>query len=114
VGADFPLDCLDREGIIKCTVLPPKKLSFSSSVEKQLKLMFPLCSAPADTMYQDYCTQFDEEECIVGTWVVAEVCKAVEMGCGLVDVDEVWEYSITRYDKGSNSEGLFQSTLTCS
>jgi len=28
----------------------------------------------------------DEERCIVGTWVVDEVLKAIEMGYGLVDV----------------------------
>jgi hypothetical protein len=26
VGADCPTDCVDREGIIKCKVLPPKGL----------------------------------------------------------------------------------------
>ena len=40
------------------------------------------------------------------TWIVDEVRKAVEMGYGLVDVFEFWEYSVTCFDKGTNS-GLF-------
>jgi len=49
------------------------------------KLMFPLCSACADTMNQDDCTHSDEELCINGTWIVDEVRKAGDMGYGLVD-----------------------------
>jgi len=42
VGADCPPDCLDREGVIKCKVLPPRGqyhavLPYKSSS----KLMFP-------------------------------------------------------------------------
>jgi len=40
-------------------------------------------------MNQGYCTQTDEEICIVETWVVYEVCKAIEMGYSLVNVFEV-------------------------
>ena len=36
VSADSPPDCVDREAIIKCKVLPPRRLSSSSSVQKQL------------------------------------------------------------------------------
>jgi len=50
VGADCPSDCLDREGIIKCKVLPPRKLYHPVLPYKSnSKLMFPLCSACADT-----------------------------------------------------------------
>jgi hypothetical protein len=44
---------------------------------------------------------------IVGTWVLEDVCKALEMGYGLVDVYEFWECSVTRSDKGKNSGVLF-------
>jgi len=47
VGAD----CLDREGIMKCKVLPPRKLFHPVlSYKSNSKLMVPLCSACADTM----------------------------------------------------------------
>jgi hypothetical protein len=51
VGADCPRDWLDREGIVKCKVLPPRKLyhmvlPFTSNS----KLMFPFFSTCADMM----------------------------------------------------------------
>ena len=57
VGADCPSDYLDREGIIKCKVLPPRKLYHPVFPYKSnSKLMFPLCSAWAVTMNQGKCT----------------------------------------------------------
>ena len=51
VGADCPSDCLDREGIIKCKVLPPRKLYHTVLPYKSnSNLMFPLCSPCADKM----------------------------------------------------------------
>ena len=50
------------------------------------KQMFPLCSASADTMNQGNCTHIDEGKCIVGTWVLDDFLKAIEMGNGLVNV----------------------------
>jgi hypothetical protein len=106
VGTDCPPDCLDREGIIKCKVLPPRKLYHPVLPYKSnSRLMFPLCSACADAMNQGDCTHSDEERCIVGTWVVDEVSKAVEMGYSLVDVFEFWEYNVTRFENGEG--GLF-------
>ena len=109
VGADCPTDCLARDGIIKCKVLPPRKLYHPVLPYKSnSKLMFPLCCKCADTMQQAGCTHSDEERCIVGTWVIDEVCKAVEMGYSLVEVFEFWEYAVTRYVKDdANSGGLF-------
>ena len=58
------------------------------------KLMFPLCSC-ANTMNQGSCPHSNEERCIVGTWIVDDVRKAEDIGYGLVDVFEFWEYSVT-------------------
>jgi len=81
VGADCPPDCFDREGIIKCKVLPPRRLYHPVLPYKSnSKLMLPLCSASADTMNQGKCTHYDEERCIFVTCVLDEVRKAVEMG----------------------------------
>jgi hypothetical protein len=49
-------------------------------------------------MNQGSCTHNDEEGCIVGTWVVDEFRKAIEMGYGLMNVFEFWEYEITCID----------------
>jgi len=107
VGADCPPDCLDREGVIKCKVLPPRELYHAVLPYKSnSKLIFPLFSDCGDTMNQDDCTHSDEEHCIVGTWVVDEVRKFVEMGYRLEDVYEFWEYEVTGFDK-DNSGGIF-------
>ena len=53
VCADCLPDCFDMEGIDKCKVLPPRKLYHPVLPYKSNpKLMFPLCSACADTMNQ--------------------------------------------------------------
>jgi len=69
--------------------------------------MFPLCSACANTMNQGRCTHSDDERCINGIWLTDEVRKAVAMGYGLVEVFEFWEYSVTCFDKDTNSGGRF-------
>ena len=71
VGKECSPDCLDREGIINCKVLPPGQLYHPVLPYKSnSKLMFPFCSVCADTMNQDPCTNSDEERCKVGTWLL--------------------------------------------
>jgi len=101
-------DCLDRDVIIKCKVLPPRKLYHPVLPYKcKCKLMFPLCSACSDTMNQGNCTHTDEERCRVGTWVVDKVRNAIEMGYDLMNVFEFWEYEITFFDRGTKLGSLF-------
>jgi len=85
-------------------------VSSGSSVQNKSELLFPLCSACADTINQGNCTHSDEEMYIVGTWVVDEVRKALEMGYSVMDVFEFWEYEVMCFDKDTNPGGLFQST----
>jgi hypothetical protein len=88
VGADCPTDCLAREEIIKCKVLPPRGVYHRVLPYKSnAKLMFPLCCKCADT-HQGECTHSDKERCIVGTWVVDELRKAVEMDYSSVETFE--------------------------
>jgi hypothetical protein len=49
-----------------------------------------------------HCKHNDEERCIVGTWGEDEVRKAIEIGYGLMNVFEFWEYEITCIDRGTN------------
>ena len=58
-------------------------------------------------MNHSNCTHTDEERCVVGTCVVDEVHKAIEMGNVLVNVFVFWEYKETCFDKGTNSGELF-------
>jgi hypothetical protein len=66
-----------------------------------------LCSACANTMNQGHCTHSDKERCIIGSCLTDEFRKAVDMGYGLVEVFELWTYSVTCFDKDTNSGGLF-------
>ena len=69
--------------------------------------MFPLCTACANTINQGSCTRSNEERCIIVSWLRDEVRKAVDMGYGLDELFEFWEYSVTCFDKDTNSSGLF-------
>ena len=65
VGPDCLRDCLDTKGFIKSKVIPPRKLYYPVFPYKNnSKLMFPLCSACADTMNQCNCIDPDEEHFI--------------------------------------------------
>ena len=70
-------------------------------------MMFPLCSACADTMNQGNCILTDEESCISGTWVMDEIRKDIQMGLILVNVFQFGEYEITCLDRNNNSGGHF-------
>ena len=58
-------------------------------------------------MNQGNCTHTVRERCIFGTWVVAEVIKAIEMSYNFLNVFQFWEYQVTCLDKGSNSGGFY-------
>jgi len=58
-------------------------------------------------MKQGNFTHTDKERCIVGTWAVDEVRRAIEMGYGVLDVFEFWEYEETCFDKDTNPGVLF-------
>ena len=73
--------------------------------------MFPLCSVCHDTINQGTCTHSEDKRCLVGTWVVHEVRKAMEMGYSLIDVFEFWEYNVMCYDNENNSGGLFAQDI---
>ena len=43
------------------------------------------------------CTHSDEERCLVGTWIVDEVRKAVEMGYSLVEYNPLLNLKYTNH-----------------
>ena len=54
------------------------------------------------------CQHFsDAERAISGTWVLDEIRLAVTKGYKIVEIHEVYEYSVTQYDKASGEGGLF-------
>ena len=80
-------------GLIKCTVLPPCGLFHPVlPYRTQGKLMFPLCTACADTCNQASCSHSECERAIQGTWCSVELEKALEKGYHILQMHEVWHF----------------------
>ncbi|XP_011859145.1 PREDICTED: uncharacterized protein LOC105556661 [Vollenhovia emeryi] len=97
------------EGLVRCRVLPPRDL-FHPVLPYRVrgKLLFGLCRSCCETFSQDACTHdhpADRE--FVGTWVSAELRKALEKGYLVTEVSELWQYKVTRYDRVTRQGGLF-------
>ena len=83
-------------GLIKCTVLPPRRLFHPVlPYRTQGKLMFPLCKTCADTCNQTPCTHSERERAIQGTWCSVELEKALEKGYRILQMHEVWHFPET-------------------
>ena len=97
------------EGIVKCKVLPPKRL-FHPVLPCKMngKLLFHLCKSCAEAQGQMPCIHTDAERSFVGTWVTDELKKAVRLGCQVIEIYEIWHFNeISRYDPETMTGGLF-------
>jgi len=47
------------------------------------------------------------ERCLEGTWVIDEIRLAVDKGYKILEILEVYEYRVTRYDPKTGNGGLF-------
>ncbi|XP_046397765.1 uncharacterized protein LOC124164478 [Ischnura elegans] len=112
VGEEIPT--IDRwEGLIKCTILPPRKLYHPVLPYRwDNKLTFPLCRTCVQQRSQNDCVHDNESDrWIVGTWVTDEVKAAVRKGYKIIDTAELWQYDCTKFDKAKNSGGLFSNYI---
>ena len=125
-------DITGVEGLIKCTVLPPKKLYHPVlPVRHEDKLYFPLCRTcvvVSDKIYnstsskEDYFTAFygffngekcrcihtDKERALTGTWVSDELQEAVNVGYKILKVHESWCFErVSQYNEKDMKGGLF-------
>ncbi|CAH0562743.1 unnamed protein product [Brassicogethes aeneus] len=102
----LPMDTV--EGIIKCSVLPPRNLYHPVLPYKcNNKLMFPLCKACVESLYQGKCLHTEEERKFTGTFVADELRKAISLNYKILEIYEVWEYKVTQFDRKTKSGGLF-------
>ena len=86
-------------------MLPPRDLYHPVfPYRTQGKLMFPLCRTSADSLQQEPCQHRNRERAIHGTWVSLELEKALEKGCHLLKIDEVWHFPEHR-------DGLFKDYI---
>lgn len=96
------------EGILKATILPPKKCLFPVlPCKMHKKLLFILCTKCAMELSQNSCTHTTAERAITGTWVVDEVREALKHGYEILKIHEVWEYKVAQYNKENQNGGLF-------
>ena len=105
ITKDFkPVD--EYFGIIKCKVLPPRKLNHPVLPRtSQGKLKFPLCQKCADS--ESYpCSCSPDERALVGCWVSPEILKAVEKGYKILKIYEVYHWPET-CQYGDETNGLF-------
>jgi len=96
------------EGLVKCTILPPKNLFHPILPYRTDKLTFPLCRTCADEMIQEECHHCDAERQLTGTWVTLEVQEALKHGYQMIEIHEVWHYDkVSVYDPDTKTGGLF-------
>ena len=97
------------EGLIKCVVLPPRKLHIPVLPLKiNGKLLFTLCKTCAESKQQACCEHTSTERALVGTWVTDETKKALEMGYAILRIYEVWHFEkVEQYDQKLKQGGLF-------
>jgi hypothetical protein len=103
-------DMLQKEGVIKCLVLPPKRLYHPVLPFRcNGKLLFCPCKTCALEQNTDTeCTHESvQERAMLGTWVADEVRLAVQKGYQVLGVLEVYEYRVTQYDRQTGEGGLF-------
>ena len=72
------------------------------------KLMFSLCQTCVLTANTGECHhKTDEERALTGTWVITEVWLAVQKGYRILEIPEVYEFKVTRYDPETREGDLF-------
>lgn len=97
------------EGLVKCTVLPPRNLYHPVlPVRMHHRLLFALCRSCCEVMNQEECMHEDPAERVFeGTWVVDELRKAISCGYQVIAVAEIWQYKITQFNRDSMLGGHF-------
>jgi len=70
--------------------------------------MFSLCrSCVLTSNTEQCCHKPDKERALTGTWVIDEVRLAVQKGYRILEIDELYEYKVTRYNHETREGGLF-------
>jgi len=102
--------CLQMEGLIKCSIVPPKNLCHPVlPYRSNNKLLFCLCSSCVfERNISGECKHLgDDERALTGTWVLDEVRLAVENSYRILEIFEVYDYQITQYIRETGQGGLF-------
>jgi len=95
---------------MRCKIVPPADLYHPVLPYRyDKKLLFCLCrtcvqehNSKSECQYRS-----DAERCLEGTWVIDEVRLAVDKGYKILEILEVYEYQVTRYDPETGDGGFF-------
>lgn len=111
VGPECPEELGNVEGLIKCKILPPRdKYHPVLPLKANNKLLFPLCRTCA-LRSCTICDHDEEQRALIGTWVMDEVIKAVELGYTILKIYEIWDYNTLCYDSDKRTGGLFTDMM---
>lgn len=95
------VDLKNSHGIIKCLILPPKKLFIPVlPLKSEGRLIFPLCNACTIKLNVDKCNHSDQDRSMVGTWVIAEVVKAINQNYKIIQIFEMWCFDVLEGENG--------------
>ena len=98
------------EGLMKCTIVPPKNLYHPVLPYRcNKKHLFCLCSrcAREQNLHGECRHLTDVERALSGTWVNPEIKVAVAKGYKILEIQEVYEYQVTQYNRETGRGGLF-------
>ncbi|XP_018334518.2 uncharacterized protein LOC108743448 [Agrilus planipennis] len=79
-------------GLVKCKILPPRKLYHPVLPIKTDKLVFTLCRKCLHHHQSEKCEHTEEERTITGCWTTLEIKKALEKGYVMQEIIEVWHF----------------------
>jgi hypothetical protein len=103
-------EMLQKGGLMKCTILPPKHL-FHTVLPFRCnnRLLFCLCRSCAmlQSRTEDCTHETVAKRALTATWVLDEIRLSVQHGYEVVEVHEVFEYQVTRYDPQTGDGVLF-------
>ena len=101
--------CLRKEGLMKCSIVPPERLYHTVlPFRGNLNLTFSLYRTFDLTSNRGQCCQkIDEERALTDTRIIDELRLAVQKWYRILEIHEVYEYNVTKYDTETREGGLF-------
>lgn len=96
------------DGIIKCRVLPPRRLYHPVlPIKMHHKLLFLLCYQCGLDKHNGDCHHSNEQRAFDSTYIAEELRVAVNKGYEILKIYEAWEYEMTKYDPTTKTGGIF-------
>ena len=95
--------CLRMDGLTKCSIVPQERTRAPLPRQSETHVL----SVPNFCPNGECCHNTDEKRALTGTWVIEELRLAVQKGYRILEIHELYEYNVTRYDAETLDSGLF-------